>query len=75
MDSESKLRNNLIRRIQKLPPAKLSAVSKLIGQIERNFSAKEQTLSMAGSWKDIDEEMFTELTDKLHGNRKNDRQF
>ena len=75
MDSKSKLRNNLIRKIQKLPPSKLSEVSKLLGQIERDFSAKEQTLSMAGSWKNIDPEILTELTDKLHENRKNDRQF
>lgn len=75
MDPKSKLRNNLIRKIQNLPSDKLFEVSKLLGQIERNFSSKQQTLTMAGSWKNIDEELFTELTDKLHENRKNDRQF
>jgi hypothetical protein len=75
MKVQDKLRNSLIRKIQKLPSDKLSEVSKLFGQIERDFKSKKQTLAMAGSWKNIDAEVFTHLTDNLHKNRIEDRQF
>lgn len=74
MDTKSKLKNSLIRRIQKLSSDKLAEIAKILGKIEGQLKSKETTLDLAGSWKELDSSAFTELTEKLHSNRSDDRQ-
>ena len=40
---------------------------------KNNSESKDNMLKMAGSWKNIDEELFSDLTINLHRNRKADR--
>jgi hypothetical protein len=54
---------------------KLIEINNLLGQIENQLKSKEKTLNLAGTWKDLDESFFVEMTDKLHDNRANDRQI
>ena len=75
MDVEHKLRNSLIRKIQKLSAKKLVEINSLFGKLENQFKATDKTLKFAGTWKDIDKELFVSLTDKLHENRATDRQI
>jgi hypothetical protein len=75
MDVRKKLRNNLIGRIQRLSVDKLNEISHLLGKIENRLHAKRNTLQLGGSWKDLDDEIFLDLTDKLHENRNKDRQI
>lgn len=75
MDVRKKLRNSLITRIQRLSVDKLKEISHLLGKIETRSNAKRNTLRLGGSWKDLDEEIFLNLTDKLHENRNKDRQI
>lgn len=75
MNVKSKLRNSLYRRLQQLPQEKLNEISKLLGKIEADLKAKESTLQLAGSWQNIDDTLFEELTEKLHSNRTNDRKI
>ena len=75
MTVKNRLRNNLIRRIQQLSTDKLTEINNLLGQIENQFKSKEKTLKLAGSWKDLSEDLFIELTEKLHNNRAKDRQI
>lgn len=75
MDIRNKLRNSLIRRIQQLPMDKLTEISNLLNKIENQFKSKEKTLKLAGSWKDLDKDVFNDLTEKLHDNRAKDRQI
>ena len=81
MDSKDKLRNKLVQIIQQLPDDKLIQVNELLDEIEARANSKQcaascgETLQLAGSWKDIDEELFSDLTSNLHHNRNNDRQI
>ena len=75
MHSDNKLRNTLIRKIQHLPADKLKQVDNLLNEIEDVIKAKEKTLQLAGSWKEMDNELFNNLTTNLHHNRNNDRQI
>ncbi len=75
MDSKNKLRNSLIRKIQQLPAHKLKQVNNLLDEIEVHANSKQETLQLAGSWKDLNEELFSDLTSNLHYQRNNDRQI
>lgn len=75
MTIKNRLRNNLLRKIQQLSTDKLTEINNLLGKIENRFKSKEKTLKLAGSWKDLSEDLFIELTEKLHNNRTKDRQI
>jgi hypothetical protein len=75
MDVNNRLRNNLIRKIQRLSTDKLTEVSNLLSKIENQFYSKDKTLKFAGTWKDLDQVTLNDLTENLHNNRANDRQL
>lgn len=75
MDVKKKLRNNLINRIQQLSTDKLTEISDLLNKIENQLKSKDKTLLLAGIWKDMHDEVFIDLTEKLHDNRRKDRQI
>jgi len=75
MDVKKRLRNSLIRRIQQLSTEKLSEINGLLGKFDSELRSKDATLKLAGSWKGLDEDLFVDLTEKLHANRANDRHF
>jgi hypothetical protein len=75
MKLRNRLRNNLVRKIQKLSTEKLTEVDGLLNKIESQLHSKEKTLSMAGHWSDLDSDFFTDLTTNLQNNRGKDRQI
>jgi hypothetical protein len=75
MDVKKKLRNNLISRIQQLSTDKLTELSNLLSKVENQLKSKDRTLQFAGAWKDLDDDIFIDLTEKLHENRNKDRQI
>jgi hypothetical protein len=75
MTLKNRLRNNLIRKIQQLSTDKLTAMNNLLGKLENQFKSKDKTLKLAGSWKDLGDDFFVDLTEKLHDNRAKDRQI
>jgi hypothetical protein len=75
MDSKNKLRDNLIRKIKQLPAHKLKQVDSLLDEISSPSDSKQKTLQLAGSWKDLNEELFNDFTSNLHHKRNNDRQI
>ncbi len=75
MTVKNRLRNKLIRLIQRLSTDKLTEVSAILNKIEQQFKSKENTLKLAGTWKEIDNELFSDLTDKLHFHRTSDRKI
>jgi len=72
---KNRLRNSLVRKLQQLSTDKLTEINKLLGKIESQLKSKDKTLKLAGTWKDLDESFFDEMTEKLHDNRANDRQI
>jgi hypothetical protein len=75
MNTQKKLRNNLIRKIHKLSTGKLTELTKLLSKIENQFNSKESTLKLAGKWKDLDHDLYIDLTENLHSHRAIDRQI
>jgi hypothetical protein len=75
MNINDKLRNNLIRKIQKLSTDKLSEIADLLNKIEIQFKSKDKTIKLAGSWKNIESDLFDDLTKNLHDSRSKDRQI
>ncbi len=74
MDVKKRLRNNLIRKIQQLSTDKLTEMSNLLSKIENQFRSKDKTLKLAGTWKDLGDDILIDLTEKLHERRAKDRQ-
>ena len=75
MDMKNKLRNNLIRKIQKLSTDKLTELTSLLSTLENQFKSKESTLKLAGKWKDLNHDFLIDLTDNLHTQRAKDREI
>jgi hypothetical protein len=65
----------LVRKLQQLSADKLSEINNLLGKIESQIKSKDKTLKLAGTWKDLDDSFYNEMTEKLHDNRANDRQI
>ena len=75
MDVKNRLRNNLIRKIQQLSIDKLTEITGLLSKIEIQFKSKDKTLKLAGTWKDLDDDIVIDLTERLHDNRAKDRRI
>jgi hypothetical protein len=75
MRTEDRIRNTLIRKIQHLSTEKLGEINNFLEGFGEQLKSKEKTLSLAGSWKDLDVDVFVELTENLHVNRAADRQI
>ena len=75
MNVKNRLRNNLVRKLQQLSTDKLTEINNLLSKIESRLKSKDETLKLAGTWKDLNNDFFTEMTEKLHGNRANERQI
>ena len=75
MNVKNRLRNNLIRKIQQLSTDKLTEMSNQLSKIENQFESKDKTLKLAGTWKDLDDDIFIDQTEKLHDNRAKDHQI
>jgi len=75
MDVTNRLRDSLIRRLEHLSADKLAEINNLSGQIESQAKTKDKTVKLAGTWKHLDDDFFTEVTENLHENRARDRQI
>ena len=70
MITETQIRSQLIRRIQRIPSNKLNELNELVAKLEESSSKKDQNLSYAGAWDNLDSETFDNLTANLIGNRQ-----
>jgi nicotinamide mononucleotide adenylyltransferase len=75
MNVKNRLRNNLVRKLQELSAEKSFEINNLFSKIESQIKSKDKTLKLAGTWKDLDDSFYNEMTEKLHDNRANDRQI
>lgn len=73
MLKEKEIRKRILKRIEKMPVDKLDNVWKLLKNIENQNKNKADILSYAGCWKDIDQELFDDLTINLGERRLQDR--
>ena len=76
MITDKQRRNQIIRRIQKISPDKIKKLQDFIDELEHYNPGTKKVLSYAGSWSDIDDKVFKDLTDNLISKRKqNKRRF
>ena len=73
MLTDNQIRNKIFRRISRVPKEKLKELDDFISKLEDSFGKKRKVLSFAGAWKDIDDDVFNELTDNLIENRSKNR--
>jgi len=73
MITDTQRRNQILRRISRIPKDKLKDLDDYVSKLEQGISKKTKTLSFAGSWQDIDNSVFNELTANLINNRKKNR--
>jgi hypothetical protein len=73
MITDNQIRHQIFRRVSRIPKEKLKELSDFLSKLEDSFSKKQNVLSFAGAWKDIDDDVFSELTDKLIENRSKNR--
>jgi hypothetical protein len=69
MTNINQLRHQLLKRIQKIPQQQLQELDNYAAKLESIDASKEKILSYAGIWKDLDSELFDELTENIHGRR------
>ncbi len=76
MPTDTFIRNNILRRIQRLPSGKLIELKKFVDKLDQTSFSKSEILSFAGSWSEIEESIFVDFTDELISKRKlNKRRF
>jgi hypothetical protein len=75
MNVKNRLRNSLVRKLQQLSADKLSEINILLSKIESQIKSKDKTLKLAGTWKDLDDSFYNDMTENLHDNRAIDRQI
>jgi hypothetical protein len=73
MITETQIRSQLIRRIQRIPSSKLNELNDLVSKLELTSSNKDKNLSFAGAWTNIDSDTFNNLTDSLIESRKRNK--
>lgn len=65
MIAETKIRNQILRRIERMPGEQLSKLDKYLKKLELEITKKDRILSYAGAWKDMDDDIFREFTEEL----------
>ena len=76
MIADTQIRQQILRKIRRIPSDKLNDLNEYLSKLEQTTDKTSKILSFAGSWNNIDEAAFDELTDNLILNRnKNSRRF
>lgn len=65
MTPETKIRNQILKMINRIPKEKLADIEKYLEKLESQNSKKKNILSYAGIWKDMDDDLLKEFTDQL----------
>lgn len=69
MTARSKIIQEIVDKIDTIPNNQLVQVLSYVEKIANLSKNKQLILSYAGSWKDIDDDLFADLTENLHQNR------
>ena len=69
-ETNSKIKDKLIRRINSLSNDKLKNLEDFINQMEHEKNFRDEILSFAGVFENMDQDFFKDLTDNLQTNRE-----
>jgi hypothetical protein len=73
MITETKIRDKILKRIKRIPVEQLTEVEKYLKMLESQNTKKKKILSYAGSWKDLDDEVFRQFTNELITRRQENK--
>ncbi len=73
MITDTMKRNQLLKRINRIPEDKLKELDDFVSQLEKDIAVRSRTLSFAGAWQDMDDSVFNDLTRNLISNRQYNR--
>jgi pyruvate/oxaloacetate carboxyltransferase len=73
MLKSKELKKKIIKHIEKMPADKLNNVWKYVKNADKRERKKDDILTYAGCWKDLDKEVLDNLTIYLGKNRMLDR--
>ncbi len=73
MLTETQIRSQLLRRIQKIPSNRLNELNELVSRIEQTSTSKDKIMSYAGAWENLDSNTFEDLTENLLVNRQRNK--
>ena len=68
MTADNQIRQQIFRKIRRIPSNKLNDLNDYLSKLDLSIDKSTKILSFAGSWNNVDEEAFEELTDKLISN-------
>ncbi len=76
MTKTSKIKLEIIQKLEAFSLAKLSQVMAFVKRLDTDKERPNRILSYAGIWKDLDDQVFDDLTINLQANRAKDiREF
>ena len=70
MTTETHIRNQITKQVERVPPYKLNELIKYLDKLEQEANKKKKVLSYAGVWEKMDEDIFKEFTDDLIARRE-----
>ncbi len=73
MKTNTQIRNRILRKIQRIPADRLKELEVFVSKLEETTNKKEKNLSFAGAWKNIDDNLFNELTENLLDRRRRNK--
>jgi hypothetical protein len=73
MITDTQRRMQILRKVNRIPVDKLKELDEFVSKLEEGIVKKSKVLSFAGSWRDIDDAVFDELTNNLINNRQRSR--
>ncbi len=62
MTADNQIRQQIFRKIRRIPASKLNDLNDYLSKLEQPIDKPSKILSFAGSWNNIDELAFEELT-------------
>ncbi|MEZ4847262.1 MAG: hypothetical protein R3B93_01240 [Bacteroidia bacterium] len=76
MTHSAKLKIEIIQKLELFSMAKLNKVLAYVKGLDADEDRRKRILSYSGVWKDLDKEVFDDLTTNLQSNRAKDiREF
>jgi len=73
MITDIQRRNQIVRKIHCIPVDKLKELDDFVTKLEEKSIPASKTLLFAGAWRDIDDNLFDELTHDLITRRQKNR--
>lgn len=73
MRTDTQRRQQILKKIYRVPSDKLEELDDFVSKLELKTDNKDQIMSFAGAWQDLDESVFKELTDNLINNRQRNK--